>query len=98
MKWTLTRTCLQSSADKRRITQVMDNLLSNAAKYSPEFSTIRVTGSREGNHVRISVTDEGMGIPSDQLSRLFKKFSRIDGDSHERKIAARVWGLRSARE
>ncbi len=81
------------SADKRRITQVMDNLLSNAAKYSPEFSTIRVTGSREGNHVRISVTDEGMGIPSDQLSRLFKKFSRIDGDSHERKIAGEGLGL-----
>ncbi len=81
------------SADKRRITQVMDNLLSNAAKYSPEFSTIRVTGSREGNHVRISVTDEGMGIPSDQLSRLFKKFSRIDGDSRERKIAGEGLGL-----
>ena len=81
------------SADKRRITQVMDNLLSNAAKYSPEFSTIRVTGSREGNHVRISVTDEGMGIPSDQLSRLFKKFSRIDGDDRERKIAGEGLGL-----
>ena len=81
------------SADKRRITQVMDNLLSNAAKYSPEFSTIRVTGSREEHHVRISVTDEGIGIPSDQLSRLFKKFSRIDGDAHERKIAGEGLGL-----
>ena len=81
------------SADKRRITQVMDNLLSNAAKYSPEFSTIRVTGSREGNHVRISVMDEGMGIPSDQLSRLFKKFSRIDGDGGELKIAGEGLGL-----
>ena len=81
------------SADKRRITQVMDNLLSNAAKYSPEFSTIRVTGSREGNHVRISVRDEGMGIPSDQLSRLFKKFSRIDGDGRDLKIAGEGLGL-----
>ncbi|MYB47988.1 MAG: response regulator [Dehalococcoidia bacterium] len=81
------------SADKRRITQVMDNLLSNAAKYSPEFSTIRVTGSREGNQVRISVTDEGMGIASDQLSRLFEKFSRIDGDGRERKIAGEGLGL-----
>ena len=81
------------TADRRRITQVMDNLLSNAAKYSPEFSTISVTGSREGHHVRISITDEGMGIPSDQLSMLFKKFSRIDGDGRERKIAGEGLGL-----
>ena len=81
------------TADRRRITQVMDNLLSNAAKYSPEFSTIRVTGSREGQHVRISVTDEGMGVPSDQLSMLFRKFSRIDGDGRERKIAGEGLGL-----
>ena len=81
------------TADRRRITQVMDNLLSNAAKYSPEFSTIRVTGSREGHHVRISVADEGRGIPSDQLSRLFRKFSRIDGDGRERNIAGEGLGL-----
>ena len=81
------------TADRRRISQVMDNLLSNAAKYSPEFSTIRVTGSREEHHVRISITDEGMGIPSDQLSMLFKKFSRMDGDGRERKIAGEGLGL-----
>ena len=81
------------AADRRRITQVMDNLLSNAAKYSPEFSTIRVTGSRKGHHVSISVTDDGMGIPSDQLAMLFKKFSRIDGDDREQKIAGEGLGL-----
>ena len=82
------------TADRRRISQVMDNLLSNAAKYSPEFSTIRVTGSREGHHVRLSITDEGMGIPSDQLSMLFKKFSRIvDGDGRERQVAGEGLGL-----
>ena len=81
------------AADRRRITQVMDNLLSNASKYSPEFSTIRVTGSRDGFFVGISVTDEGRGIPSDRLARLFKKFSRIDEGGREEKVAGEGLGL-----
>ena len=81
------------AADRRRITQVMDNLLSNAAKYSPDFSAIRVTGSREGFHVAISVTDEGRGVPSNQLAVLFKKFSRVDDAGSERKVAGEGLGL-----
>ncbi|MDE2823380.1 MAG: PAS domain-containing protein, partial [Chloroflexota bacterium] len=68
----------QVAADSRRITQVLDNLLSNASKYSPGSSTIRVTGSRDGFHVAISVTDEGRGILSEHMAGLFTKFSRID--------------------
>ena len=71
----------------------MDNLLSNAAKYSPEISTIRVTGSRDEFYVAISVTDEGRGIPSDQLTGLFKKFSRIGDGDRERKVAGEGLGL-----
>ena len=81
------------AADRRRITQVMDNLLSNAAKYSSDLSTIRVTGSRDEFYVAISVTDEGRGIPSDQLVNLFKKFSRIGDGDRERKIAGEGLGL-----
>ena len=81
------------SADKRRVTQVMDNLLSNASKYSPEGSTIRVTGSRDGFYAAVAVTDEGRGIPSDQLARLFKKFSRIDDGERGREIAGEGLGL-----
>ena len=81
------------AADRRRIAQVMDNLLSNASKYSPQFSTIRVTGSRDGFHVAISVTDEGRGVPSDQLAVLFKKFSRIDEGGREQKVASEGLGL-----
>ena len=81
------------AADRRRITQVMDNLLSNAAKYSPDFSTIRVTGSREGFHVAISVTDEGRGVPSNQLAVLFKKFSRVDDGGSEGRVAGEGLGL-----
>ena len=81
------------AADRRRITQVMDNLLSNASKYSPQFSTIRMTGSREGFHVAISVIDEGVGIPSDELDMLFKKFSRLDDLSNEGKVVGEGLGL-----
>ena len=66
-------------ADRRRIVQVLSNLLSNAARYSPEGSPIRVTAVREGVHVAVSVADEGRGVSADQLPHLFRKFSRIEG-------------------
>ena len=64
--------------DKRRIVQVIGNLLSNAARHSPESSVIRVGASREGVHVAIFVADEGRGIPSEQMPRLFRKFSQTE--------------------
>ncbi len=63
-------------ADRRRIVQVLGNLLSNAARNSPESSVIKVTAVREGVHVAVSVADEGRGIPADSLPYLFRKFSR----------------------
>ena len=67
-------------ADRRRIVQVIGNLLSNAARHSPESSTIRVAAVREGVHVEVSVADEGRGIPAERLPHLFRKFSREDDD------------------
>ena len=69
-------------ADRRRIAQVIGNLLNNAARHSPESSTIKLNVAREGVHIEVSVTDEGRGIPSDDLPNLFRKFSR--GESRER--------------
>ena len=80
-------------ADRRRITQVLDNLLSNASKYSSEASTIEVTGSRDEFHVAVSVTDEGIGVSADHLTKLFKKFSRIGEGGRERKVAGEGLGL-----
>ncbi len=69
-------------ADKRRIVQVLSNLLSNAAGYSPEGSPVIVTAVREGVHVAVSVIDRGHGIPADRLPQLFRKFSRAhSGDA-----------------
>ena len=63
------------SADRRRIVQVLVNLLTNAARHSPESSVIRVSAVREGLFVSVSVADEGRGIPAERLPDLFRKFS-----------------------
>ena len=52
-----------------------------------------MTGSRDGLHAAISVTDEGRGVASEQLARLFKKFSRIDDGGRERQVAGEGLGL-----
>ena len=59
--------------DRERIVQVLNNLLANAARHSPESSTIRVAATRDGVHVAISVSDEGRGVPADRLPHLFRK-------------------------
>ncbi len=67
-------------ADRRRIVQVLGNLLSNAARHSPETSTIRVTCVRDSVHVAVSVVDEGRGISAESLPHLFRKFSRVQSE------------------
>ncbi len=67
-------------ADRRRIVQVLGNLLTNAARHSPESTVIRVKAEQEGLHVRFSVSDEGVGIAADDLTGLFRKFTRVPGE------------------
>ena len=69
------------AADRRRIVQVLVNLLSNAARHSPEDSVIRVAAAREDVHVAFSVTDTGRGIPAESLPLLFRKFSRARSEA-----------------
>ena len=80
-------------ADRRRIVQVMSNLISNAAKHSPEISEIRLAASQEDVHVVFSVTDLGKGLSSEALPKLFRKFSRIDGDDKARGLVGSGMGL-----
>ena len=68
------------TADRRRIAQVLGNLLSNAARHSPESSGIQVTAVQNGVHVEVCVADGGAGISAERLPRLFRKSSRIEGD------------------
>ena len=66
-------------ADRERIEQVLNNLFSNAARHAPETSPIRIEAARDGLHVAISVSDEGRGIPADELPRLFRKRAGLKG-------------------
>ena len=67
-------------ADRRRVEQVLSNLLTNAARHSPESSTIRVSAAVEGVHVAISVADDGVGVSSERLPYLFRRFVRAEDD------------------
>ncbi|MDE0081429.1 MAG: response regulator [Gammaproteobacteria bacterium] len=63
----------RAMADRERIVQVLNNLLSNAGRHSPPNSPIRVEAEREGGYVAVSVSDQGRGIPPDRLGHLFRK-------------------------
>jgi signal transduction histidine kinase len=64
--------------DERRLTQVFNNLISNAIKYSPDGGEIKISGQVHSDYVTVSVRDEGIGIPEHQQHRIFEKFSRLD--------------------
>ena len=66
------------TADQDKVEQVLTNLLSNAIKYSPEGGRITVHARELDDHIGVSVSDEGIGIPAEQLGRLFSRFHRVD--------------------
>ena len=65
-------------ADRQRVQQVLDNLLSNALRYTPDGGCIAVGLARENESIRVSVTDTGPGIPAEALSNVFERFYRAD--------------------
>lgn len=71
--------------DADRYLQVLANLLSNAAKFSPQGGVVDVRGERRGDRVRISVIDYGAGIPEEFRGRIFGKFSQADSSSSRAK-------------
>ena len=62
-------------ADRQRIVQVLNNLLANAARHSPDTSAIRIAAERDGVHVAVSVSDDGRGIAPERLGQLFRKYA-----------------------
>jgi signal transduction histidine kinase len=62
--------------DPGRLARVVDNLLGNAIKYSPRPDTIHVEVTRQGDCALLRVTDHGVGIPADELTRIFDRFYR----------------------
>ncbi len=71
-------------ADEARIRQVLDNLVSNAIKYSPDGGTIRIGAWHDAQGVTVFVADQGIGIPHDEQSRLFESFYRVDSGMRRR--------------
>lgn len=62
--------------DRNRLAQVLNNLLSNAIKYSPNGGTVRVEAAKNQEQIRFSVSDQGIGILSEDLGNIFKPFHR----------------------
>ena len=83
----------QVLADRRRIVQVLCNLLLNAARYSPESSAIRVNALLGDDCVEMSVADEGQGLSPEEMPLLFQKFSRTTGQGEERVASDTGLGL-----
>lgn len=79
-------------ADPARLGQVMGNLMSNAAKFSPNGSVVEISTVLRDDMIRVSVTDQGQGIPESFHSKLFDKFSQADS-SDTRAIGGTGLGL-----
>lgn len=84
-------------ADENRLLQVLSNLLSNAIKYSPQGSAISIKTHYSGQKVRITVSDEGEGVPEEFRERIFSRFSQADSSSSRKKGGTGL-GLAISRE
>lgn len=72
-------------ADRDRVEQLLMNLVANAIKFSPKGGTVSVRIEEREATVRIAVSDEGRGIPADQLERVFERFAQVDASDARQK-------------
>jgi two-component system sensor histidine kinase VicK len=70
-------------ADEHRIDQVVTNFINNAVKYAPESEMISLGITKEGQMLKVSVTDKGQGIPQDKLPHLFDRYYRVDASGYQ---------------
>jgi signal transduction histidine kinase len=85
-------------ADPDRLAQVLDNLLDNAIRHSPENSAITITIKEANDGVECFVSDQGAGIPAQHLPFIFERFYRVDASrSRNRKDGGTGLGLAIAR-
>ncbi|MER2154365.1 MAG: cell wall metabolism sensor histidine kinase WalK [Solibacillus sp.] len=83
--------------DTDKLTQVIDNIISNALKYSPDGGNIRFGFTVHDNMIRVMISDDGMGIPKENVTRIFDRFYRVDR-ARARSMGGTGLGLAIARE
>ena len=83
--------------DEDKLTQVLDNIISNAMKYSPQGGKITFKMEEKEDHIVISVSDQGMGIPKENIQQIFERFYRVD-KARTRKLGGTGLGLAIAKE
>ncbi|WP_102264731.1 cell wall metabolism sensor histidine kinase WalK [Mesobacillus jeotgali] len=93
----ITENAIFVEIDEDKITQVLDNIISNAMKYSPEGGTITFKVKELDDQIVASISDEGVGIPKDNLDKIFDRFYRVD-KARTRKLGGTGLGLAIARE
>jgi signal transduction histidine kinase len=86
-----------ANVDPDRVAQIVRNLVGNAIRYSPEGGPVRVRAERDGPSLRVSVADQGIGIPPDRIERIFEKFYRVDNEL-TRRVSGTGLGLAISRE
>ena len=82
--------------DRARVAQVIDNLVGNAIRYTPEHGSVRVRLGPRGDAAQVSVSDTGPGLTQDQLAQVFERFYRVD-PSRSRDVGGSGLGLAIAK-
>lgn len=83
--------------DTDKLTQVIDNIISNALKYSPDGGNIRFGVTVQENLLKVMISDDGMGIPKENVGRIFDRFYRVDR-ARSRAMGGTGLGLAIAKE
>jgi signal transduction histidine kinase len=82
--------------DRARLVQLADNLLSNAIKFTPDGGHVEVRGRADLEHAVVEISDTGIGIPADEIPRLFTRFYRASSAT-EKAISGTGLGLAIAK-
>lgn len=81
------------TADADKITQILDNLVGNAVKYSPSGGEVEIAAEDEGSTIRLDVSDQGLGIPTHHRDKIFQRFHMVDDDTNHRAVKGTGIGL-----